>query len=161
MIYINKQGQRVETYNDAETAIKFFRQGGGFQHGMKHDVFHAEFALAPLPVFRAGTVTADWFDNGVKFPCYSNGNLWNGWGVPFFTRLTIDLMSATSSYDNVTWVDGKLMIAEDDEIHEISPTQLLGVDEPVYGLGAESWCWDQVEFVDQATIPQMSEVIST
>lgn len=161
MIYIdNRQGHRVETQDDKADPVLFFPQGGGFQCSMAHSRFHAAFTLeAAPPTWRAGTVTAEWFatDEGSwpGYPCWSSGDLWNGFGMPFFTAATINQMLAewanSGFAEQVHWVDGKLMMInpQENETYEVAPTRLVGLEEPLYGLGAGSWTWDQVVFASE------------
>lgn len=168
MIYIDNDGNRVVTIDDPATPVNiqrsdpkgpkvfFYPQGGGLQHSMEYDKFHATFKPAPEPIWRTGTVTAEWFytDQGPDhiYPCYSNGEFWNGFGIPYFTRAAIDQMLTdfhTSWFaETVRWVDGKLMVTDqqEDETCEVVPVTIAGIDEPLYPLGASNWTWDAVKF---------------
>lgn len=151
-IFQDLDGHRVET-NDAEAdPVQFWRQGGGFRNETANADFHTLFKPSAPAIWRAGTVTAEWlYTDGIaepKYPCWSDGDVWNGWGKPHFTKAVIDeLLAATAGLsERVEWVGGKLMLTEDDEIFETEPITVLGCREPVYGLGAGSWTWDQIIF---------------
>jgi hypothetical protein len=150
----NEDSTRVEAADADADPVHFWRQGGGFRHTLTHAQFHAAFKLAPPPPWHHGTVTADWFqdDEGQfrEWPCWSNGDRWNGWGMPYFTKATIDQLigAMTGLSETAKWVDGKLMFTDtqEDETYEIVPMIAPGCAEPLYGLGAGHWCWDAVEF---------------
>lgn len=151
-IYIDTAGRRVETQDAEADPVKFYPQGGGFERRLEYTAFHARFLPAPEPAWRAGTVTAEWFvtEEGVNpaYPCYSDGSLWNGFGMPYFTKETIDKVLADypAMGEQIEWVGGKLMQTDpsDGEIYQVEPFD--GLSELLYPLGAGFWTWDAVEF---------------
>lgn len=157
MIYVDASGNRYETNNPDDPRVMVWPQGGGAHANVPHKQFHAAFTReAQPPAWRAGTVTAEWFATddgpGKAYPCWSNGEVWNGWGMPAFTKATIDEMLVDSAPDRftetVTWVDGKLMVydPQEEETYTIDPITIPGIAEPLYSLGAGSWTWDAVKF---------------
>ncbi len=157
---------RYEVTDPTTDPVKFFAQGGGFEESMPHIKFHARFtAETTPPTWRAGIVGAEWFcveNDGtpegreVTFPCWSDGDLWNGWGQPFFNKATIDDLLARFEQvglaQKVSWINGKLMVndPDEDEPYELPPLNIPGCAEPLYGLGAGSWTWDRITFNESA-----------
>lgn len=166
MIYVDKDGHRVETCANLVTirrpsptvpTVYFHAQGGGFQQSMPLTEFSERFtAETTPPAFRPGTVTAEWFatDNGKdhSYACYSNGDRWNGFGMPAFSKSVVDEMLtdwANSGFaENVRWEGGQLFVYDpsEDDTYEVTPVTIPGIADPLYPLGAGSWTWDQIEF---------------
>ena len=147
MIYQDIHGHRIEPVNPDAALVLYFRQGGGFQQSMPNEHFHAVFKVAPAPTWRRGTVTAEWFygeaDHGPVLPCWTDGDVWNGWGMPHFNRATID--DLIKRMPDIKWVGNALEFGDPDDRQLAYPVIIPGVGEPLWGLGAGSWTWDQVE----------------
>lgn len=85
---------------------------------------------------------------------------WNGWAVPVFDRENTDkIIEWVNGQDDGTpgpvleWVDGKLIdvyyyddgTTERDEIEPVYDS----AGTPLYGVGAFSWVWSEVEDTDE------------
>jgi hypothetical protein len=136
---------------EAEGRIKFHPQGGGMHFSMPHASFVENWELAPAPVFRRGTVTADFLPTGVGdplrvLPCYGNGELWNGWGTPHFTRATVDKMIAAGLIDDMRWDGENVRVPGDEEEDDTYTPTVMPDGVTVWAIGAWGWTWDAVEF---------------
>jgi hypothetical protein len=162
---------RVETdmtKNNEDEFVYFYPQGGGFRCQLPHAKFHEVFELATGErPWRRGYVDADWTEGMgpdgtfLMYPCWSNGDRWNGWGSPYFERATAELIVQHQAQhgdgvnplrwegDNV--VEGPSDPAYPDEFGVYEPMTLPnGV--MVWGIGAGSWCWNSV-----TTVPTVEE----
>lgn len=148
----HRHASLIEVADPTAARIKFHAQGGGQVLSMSRATFLAEWELAPAPVFRRGAVTADFIeDANLALPCYGNGNLWNGWGMPYFTRETVDLLITAGS--PLAWEGETVVAMMDGEREEYAPTPMPdGVT--AWGVGAGGWVWDAVVF--QQEIPAQS-----
>lgn len=168
-----KTGARVETdmtKNNEDDFVHFFPQGGGFAYRMPHAQFHETFELATGErPWRLGYVDADWTegmgpnDTFLKYPCWTNGDRWNGWGMPYFERATAELI--VKHQGDVAFVN--TLRWEGDNVIETNPDdpEDTGTYEPmtlpngvlVWGIGAGSWCWNSVTIVP--TVEETAERI--
>lgn len=129
--------------------VRFFRQGGGFERSMHSVPFYQFYEPAPGPVMVRGTITADFLPDGVTLPCWSDGRAWNGWGMPYFERSTVERLRGLLrdvGGSPLEW-DGDKIIArmgdDPDEIEIYEPTTAPDGSQ-VWGIGAGSWTWDSV-----------------
>lgn len=92
--YYQREGCAVlYTADEEDGKIAVCPQGGGFLRYMTASEFSEMFTeVVPNLSMRKGTVTADFLPRGVAIPCYSNGMRWNGWGMPSFDRVGVDLV---------------------------------------------------------------------
>lgn len=153
---------RVETdmtKNNEDETVTFFPQGGGFNYVMPHAKFHETFELAPKPQWRKGYVDADWTEGMgpdgtfLKYPCWTDGSRWNGWGSPYFERATAEQIVATNAELGgyvMLWQDDAVVATPNpeypDEIDTYAP-RYLDNGLKVWGIGAGSWCWNSVTIV--------------
>lgn len=149
MIYIDSHGGRVETHDPEASRVVFWPQGGGWQASADYEKFHELFTPAPAPTWRAGTVTAYWLE-GKSYPCWSDGDVWNGSGMPFMTAETVNRvladLAAAGVSNIVKWVGDQLIYDDlDDDPVELVPITVDGCAEPLYPLGG-FWTWNIVEF---------------
>lgn len=109
---------------------------------------------APALQMQTGTVTAD-FVEGV-FECYSDGQRWNGWGIPFFTRGVADRIA------DLMQGEGELRYNPETDAFEYRASAdtpesdvecftggdivVDGEARHVYSIGGMSWTWNAVEF---------------
>lgn len=151
-----QDGYLVETVLDLEAygeKVLYFPQGGGFRHEMRTDKFRAAFEPAPAPTLQRGTVTADFLPEGVTLLCWSDGRNWNGWGMPYFDRVTVDRLRAATDLSPLEW-NGETVVAHmgDDPEDREEFTPIIAPDgSQVWGVGAGSWTWNRIEF-DEKTV---------
>lgn len=134
----------VDVFSDDGQTVVFYPQGGGFQHRAPHAEFHARFEPAEAPAFRRGLVDADFVD--APYPCWSDGMHWNGWGMPYFERETVEQLIADGVLGGMRWDGDTVVVPMDDEEDRFNPEVINGVT--VWGIGAGCYCWDSVEFVE-------------
>lgn len=141
--FINKDGHRVEVLQ-----VGFIAQGGGFSHRLAGDKFFELFSPCPgAAPWRRGRVTADWLP-GLAFDCWTNGDLWNGWGMPYFEgeriaqlRLLLpDWKIRFDGEDVYYWSDAD---GSDGGLVKAGRIDLGGAY--AWELGAGVFCWDVVE----------------
>jgi hypothetical protein len=106
--------------------------------------------------FYMGTITADFLPDGMMLTCYSNGDLHNGFGCPYFTReeamklCDVDLIEISYNKDGDFFQDNDPHAGED--TYEKTSIVVDGEPVTVFAVGAYSWCWDEVQLlVETAT----------
>ncbi|MBK4737923.1 hypothetical protein [Noviherbaspirillum pedocola] len=151
--YQHKQhGGLYEARTEADGRINIWPQGGGFSGMLSAEEFAAQFEVAPPPVMRRGTVTADFLDDGQVFSCYSDGSRWNGWGMPLFDKDTA--LKVAEAIPGITFNEatGVFVVQfEGEEPEEHHPQTIVCDGQPVvvYQIGG-GWTWDQVVFPDSS-----------
>lgn len=141
--YQHKQnGALVELVSDDGVTVKLHAQGGGFEYSGSSAAFHRNFSLAPIPVMRRGTVTAEWLD-GVVLPCWSDGRRWNGSGMPYFERAAVDTLVGLGFA--LVW-DGTTLHCNQGDEPAAYPAVVMPDGAPAWGVGAGDWLWHQVVF---------------
>jgi hypothetical protein len=153
-VWVDKGGHRVSISELGVDEVLFYTAGGGFQCRMPRAKFFDTFReMTEPPAFRPGFVDADWMEDGERHPCWTKGDLWNGWGMPFFERAVVDKLIEQSSGEGLSpmrW-DGDVVVIidtqEDPENAEVrvAPT-IMPNGEPAWDIGAGWWCWNQVQF---------------
>lgn len=156
-IYVDAAGNKVEIISIEEQQVRFFQQGGGFQRGMPRAEFEASFKVfdpATLE-YRRIEVTIEAFEDGFSLPAYSNGMLWNGWELPYFTREAA--IAITRHVKEVRYDSERDVFLEDDGYPQDGPLitaattiRVGNEDVEVFAIGSGSWCW---ELADTATQP--------
>lgn len=154
-LYTDKRyNNRVELDRFENGRAFFFSQGGGFQHSVTIKEWDANFRVAKKPVFAKAKVTGEWLDDGVKVECYSNGNVWNGWAMPYFTKKQADAyMKLQNAADLVPTMryDAKqdaYIVGEGEEMEtyvmECIMVPCRGGEKQieVYGIGSGGWTWE-------------------
>jgi hypothetical protein len=147
---VQMQGEaaRYEVAAASDDRVTFFHKGGGFHQIMKTQTFLDTFTLVTESAkFEEVLITADWLDEGVSIPAYSDGSCWNGWAVPYFGEEGVQQL--LSLLPNVR--RGKGMHATL-EVLETEPPEWIPVDPKVivindcavltFPVGAHYWCWD-------------------
>jgi hypothetical protein len=156
VIYSHRETKAlVELTKDENGRVEFCAQGGGFLMVGQSEKFHKEFELAGPLQFKRGTVSADFFINeeSGKFtylPCWSDGSSWNGWGMPYFERATVDRLIKLSEENflmPLKWSgDGEEVIVLDEDyeggFYNLPAREINGVK--TWDVGSGSWCWDGV-----------------
>jgi hypothetical protein len=155
--YASVAGRRINLAKPDEDHVTFFPEGGGFQQSMPLSKFLGEFTkVEGPPPYYAGTVTADWLEDMVAVPCYTNGRLWNGWGTPCFTLeqvkdLVVRMKAPLSlGQEEVVRILDDGTVEEYDENEEVwliadpDEIEVDGVKLVVYLIG-DGWCWDSVK----------------
>lgn len=158
--YVNPKGGRVTAVDDKADPVLFYPSGGGFQYSMPAAEFHEEFKPAPPLTWRRGVVTAEWhgYEPEILIPCWSDGGLWNGWGMPYFERAQVEQLMALQP-GAMHW-DGDKVVATlegadpEDGPEEYGPLTLPDGTE-VWGVGTGSWTWDRVEFDEKGLGAEM------
>lgn len=164
-LYTNDAGHIVEIVPDSSLPpgvppqrISFAAQGGGFVQSLPADEFERHFRPTALPGFSLTAVSGEWMPEGESLPAYSNGQRWNGWAMPYFTKETA--LGMLKDNPNVRFdeqQDAFVITAFDDEAEDtVCPATLITVDDQqikTYAIGAGEWCWDLApqEDVQQAT----------
>jgi hypothetical protein len=156
-IYTDKRHPTVRVYLDEikDGRAIFFPQGGGFGHSVPAADWHEFFVPAPAPVFAPGRVTGDWLDDGsgtvIAFPAYLNGERWNGWAMPYFTKETaLDMLTASGNTFRFDDARDAFIISEpeaydgEDYVIEAEQIDVNGERVKVYAVGAGCWVWDEV-----------------
>lgn len=148
-----KHGYLVDEYKRKDGRVHFCPQGGGPSYSAPIDQFDADFEVAPPPVLRRGTVTAEFIDMmepdkpPTVLPCWSDGRSWNGWGMPYFERATVDRLIELD-VGPIRW-DGDNVIIKDDDAeggeYALEPRTMPDGSQ-AWDIGAGSWTWDSVEF---------------
>ena len=103
-----------------------------------------------LPSFSCVAISADWLPKGESVEAYSNGQLWNGWAMPYFSidgvRRLLELMPELK-FDSDR--DAVVMTAGDgqseDEVFGGASIVAEGRLIKTYAIGAGYWCWEQLE----------------
>lgn len=159
-LYADAAGNKVEIVSIESQKVTFFPQGGGFQRSLSRAEFEAAFkefdhtALEYQPV----EVTIEGFDEGFSLPAYSNGMLWNGWVMPYFTREAA--MAIAQQIDTISYDRERDVFVEDDGYPEEGELTITATtirvgneDVEVFAIGSGSWCWELVELGAQ---PQLT-----
>lgn len=151
--YIDADGHEIEIDHWSETHVSFFPQGGGFGMRMPVEDFKKRYQPAPdaprpyAPI----KVAFDWMDQNVSFDALSNGDRWNGWAKPYFTRevglelckiipgLTYDEIRDSFKHEDD---DG---LAEDADYFDSVQILVDGKERSLYGIGWGCWTWDEAE----------------
>jgi len=134
--------------------VEFSTQGGGFLKTMARDKFDATFELAPLErEYYAATVTVEWMEDR-SLPCYTNGDLWNGWGRPQFDRenmlIILGMMVSPGDPPIVTFDPERdaLVFADGEDEPYVCPPKAIVVDgKELLVYEFDGWCWEQPERV--------------
>ncbi|WP_341744774.1 hypothetical protein [Azonexus hydrophilus] len=155
-LFKHKQsGKLVEVIAEEWGVVKFSSQGGGFLHRMKREAFETAFVAAVFDGYCAGKVGAEFLPDDLMFDCFSNGQRWNGWGMPYFTLENGLRLAALKASDLVYDAEGDRFVFRvddsDPESDEVYPATMIttasGETVKAYPIGAGSWCWDAVEGV--------------
>lgn len=142
-------------------AMSFYPDGGGFERTLSTVQFNQEFepSIRDLSL-KQGIVGADFLDDKT-FPCYTDGTLWNGFGVPLFelsvAKLVVQEANAGMPDDELVMVkfEGNDMMTLDDDTEGtyrlVEPEDHIvnGVEMRLYAVG-DGWTWDRVEITPQA-----------
>jgi hypothetical protein len=99
---------------------------------------------------RRGTVTAEFFAEDVVLPCFRDGAVWNGWGMPRFdkeTALKIVSLMPDLSYNEATGIIPLQFVGEDPEDYRPHTITCEGEETVVYEIGG-GWTWDSVKFAE-------------
>jgi len=132
-------------------SLRMFPQGGGFVREVSAEEFFSLFSPCKMPVFFLATVQAEWFPDGLKVECFSDGARWNGWGKPYFEKdkviyLSDNKLIPPAAYDEES--DCFITDNEGDvESFQSVKISVEGREVTVYPVGAGSWCWDACEKV--------------
>ncbi|HIH2745465.1 TPA: DUF4222 domain-containing protein [Burkholderia lata] len=157
-IYVDAAGNKVEIVSIEDHQVRFFPQGGGFERSMPRAEFDATFkTIDPAALeYRRIEVTIEAFEDGSSLKAYSNGMLWNGWVMPYFTREAA--MAITRHVKEVTYDGERDVFVEADGYPEDGPLitaattiRVGNEDVEVFAIGSGSWCW---ELADTSTQPQ-------
>ena len=148
-VYVrNGTKSRVQLLSEENGEVVFFPKGGGFQHRVPADQFHANHTLqTDPPAFTAYLFGADWMEGTLVVGFSQEDMRWNGWAMPFFTKTSADLLCGVMSgltYNEAN--DSYDMASEDEELDQFGSEV---IDVPgigrvkVYAIGAGYWCWDR------------------
>lgn len=162
--YQNKEDleRLIDVYEIEPDRVHFSAQGGGFGLIMSPETLARDWQLAPEPTFHRAIASAEFLLAGdgqyARFPCYSDGRHWNGWGMPYFERDVVqkvmDLINTARAEagqgHQLIWTGVDVIDVGDDNGEEIivyEPTTIDTLTGPVqvWGLGAGYWCWEATE----------------
>jgi hypothetical protein len=143
-----EHGGLYEVSTEADGRIAIWPQGGGFQRLLSAEDFASQYVVAPALVMRRGTVTAEFLAEDVVLPCFSDGAVWNGWGMPRFDKETalklVSLMPALS-YNEATGIITLQFVGEEPEDYQPHAITCDGEEIEVYEIGG-GWTWDSIIF---------------
>ena len=95
-----------------------------------------------------GITEADFLPDGLVLPCYSMGDLWNGWGCPAFEFDVAKKLAEVSELDLFYNPESDCFECRpedaNDEVFEPSMIEFEGKKVKVYHIGAFSWAWEPV-----------------
>jgi len=97
---------------------------------------------------RRGTVTAEFLADDVVLPCFSDGTVWNGWGMPRFdkeTALKIVSLMPDLTCNDATGIITLQFLGENPEDYRPHTITCEGQEIEVYEIGG-GWTWDSVKF---------------
>lgn len=104
-------------------------------------------------MFRLTKFTIDGFEEDCVFEGYTDNTHWNGWEKPNFTKEVADMVIARTcsddeykgSYNEETDTYGIVMQNEEIDLCVGFNIMVKGEAVHVYGIGAGSWVWDEVD----------------
>lgn len=143
-----EHGGLYEISTEDDGRIGIWPQGGGFQRSLSAEFFADQFVAAPALVMRRGTVTAEFLAEDVVLPCFSDGRVWNGWGMPRFdkeTALKVVSLMPNPSYNEATGIITLQFVGEEPEDYRPHTITCEGEAIEVYEIGG-GWTWDIVKF---------------
>ncbi|RYD68549.1 MAG: hypothetical protein EOP84_29920, partial [Verrucomicrobiaceae bacterium] len=143
-----EHGGLYEVSTEADGRIAIWPQGGGFQRLLSAADFASQYVVAPALVMRRGTVTAEFLAEDMVLPCFSDGSVWNGWGMPRFgkeTALKLVSLMPDLTYNEATGIITLQFVGEDPEDYRPHTITCEGVEIEVYEIGG-GWTWDSVKF---------------
>lgn len=151
--YVDADQNEVEITDRTETHVSFFPQGGGFRFTRTVQEFEARYKPAPdaprpyTPI----RVAFDWMEENVSFDALSNGDRWNGWAMPYFTKeVGLELCKVM---DGLTYDERQDAFKHENDPEEAEEPDHFGAakiivdgkEQTLYGIGAGYWSWDKVE----------------
>ncbi len=149
---LDGQGPLLEVSRRTAESVEFTTQGGGFLRSMPATTWAMRAQPAILAALTASYVFNDCDDE--VFPCYVvPGYRWNGWAMPYFDAATAQrlapLCGLTFDDDRDTFIANGPQWDIDPEFGpEEFPGHDITVDGKVvhvYGIGAGSWCWGDLD----------------
>lgn len=160
----NRDGFLVEVTHYDTVVVECHPQGGGFRLQLPRQQFDAQYSPASELAFRPGVVGAEFLPEGLLLPCYSDGRRWNGWGMPYFPRASVDQLVKIAAEDKtlhpISWSgDRSRVVVLDDDfeggVYTLEPTTMPD-GTPAWPVGAGGWCWDAV-----TVIPTLAEQVES
>lgn len=151
--FVDDHGNEVEIDHRSDTHVHYFAQGGGFVRKMATADFERRYQPAPdaprpyLPI----KVAFDWMDENASFDAFSNGDRWNGWAMPYFTKeVGLELCKVM---DGLTYDERQDTFRHENDPEEAEGPDLFGSaqiivdgkEQTLYGIGTGYWTWDKVE----------------
>ncbi|MGT2509646.1 hypothetical protein [Cupriavidus basilensis] len=107
--------------------------------------FQRKFSPVDPPPFRPTKVTGDWLPPEVVIDAFSNGQLWNGWLIPFFTReaaLALREHMPELYYSEAT--DQFCLQGDDPQWCGATDLTIDGTVVKCYAIG-DSYCWERAD----------------
>lgn len=148
-VFQDETGFQVQIHEQRDGKVVFFPQGGGPQRVMPQQEFERYFKVAPPPVYKPITVSADFLEDGRQLAAYGNGRRWNGWAMPMFDRAVgLELCRACPNIRYDLARDAfvaDMGEGEEPEVYTATTVTVSGQELKVYPIGAGSWIWDEVE----------------
>lgn len=112
----------IEVISIEDEVVSFCRAGGGFIRKMSTTDLELLFKELPPRVMVECTTCADFYcdadDNFLPLKCYSDGRLWNGFGIPFVEPAELEKFIKTANASNGS--DDFELSIKDDRFYYIS-----------------------------------------
>lgn len=160
-------GELCTAFQREDGTIDVSREGSGFVFARfpNQDELEKEFVRDDtVPDFHVGIVTAEFLNPDVAILCYSNGRLWNGFGIPWFDEVGIRQVIASlvpeleGILPPLKWENEKLLVRDDYEengtpYYESEPYEIRVGDTTLKLWNIDGWTWDPVEFPEEGLAP--------
>lgn len=145
------------------TLLGFPSAGGYYLRFPPDKVREFDFVKIPQemlerPVFHKARFDADWMPEGKTYLGWTTGELWNGWGTPYFEKNVAQKVVAdleerwTKAYDPEK--DEYVLTSESEEEPYVIPAETIHVEDrgrwksvKVYPIGAGYWTWNAPKYV--------------
>lgn len=114
-------------------------------HDLSWLEFQRKFSPVDPPPLRRMKVTGDWLPPEVVIDAYSNGPLWNGWLIPFFTleaALALREHMPELYYSEAT--DQFCLQGDDPQWCGATDLTIDGTVVKCYAIG-DSYCWERAD----------------
>jgi hypothetical protein len=161
-LYKDDQGHLVEISAMGAETVEYHNQGGGFLQTMPRAEFEKTYSATDTPSFEPVTITADWLEDDVRLPAYSNGLVWNGWAMPHFEKETamrlVEMMPGVRYDEERDVFISRDSAADEDDVYGKVTIRVGDNTVDTYAIGAGSWCWETSEEQPDAAPPNRMRI---